>query len=400
VNGTRDWLNLPFGGRLVRDQESKMSDGTDYIQRARDLAPMLREAEADIESHRELPQHVVSALIDGGFFRMLQPRFLGGAELRPVLFSRVTEALAQTNASVAWCIGQNNGCSMSAAYLDRDVAQEIFGPPTGILAWGPPGSPYEAQPVDGGYRINGRWRFASGCHHATWLGAHMPIAGSGKVRTMLFRKSSVQMNDIWHTIGLRGTASNEYVVTDLFVPQRYTMARDTEAERREQGPLYRFTSNQLYSCGFAGVGLGIARGTIDDFLDLPANKVSRGASRPMRENNVVQSQLAQCEARWRSARAFLHTTWETAWQRVEATGEQTAEDRAMIRLTSTWAIQQSREIVNTLYHAAGSMAVFEEQPFEQRLRDIHTVAQQSQGRQLHYESVGQILFGMEPENQF
>ena len=377
-----------------------MSEGTDYIQRARDLAPMLREAETDIESHRELPQHVVSALIDGGFFRMLQPHFLGGAELRPVLFAQVTEALAQTNASVAWCIGQNNGCAMSAAYLDRDVAQEIFGPPTGILAWGPPGAPYEAQPVDGGYRISGRWRFASGCHHATWLGAHMPIAGSGKVRTMLFRKSSVQMNDIWHTIGLRGTASNEYVVKDLFVPQRYTMARDTESERREQGPLYRFTSNQLYSCGFAGVGLGIARGTIDDFLNLPANKVSRGASRPMRENNVVQSQLAQCEARWRSARAFLHTTWETAWQHVEATGEQTAEDRAMIRLTSTWAIQQSREIVNTLYHAAGSMAVFEEQPFEQRLRDIHTVAQQSQGRQLHYELVGQILFGMEPENQF
>jgi indole-3-acetate monooxygenase len=377
-----------------------MSEGLGYIQRARDLAPMLREAKTDIETRHELPQHVVSALIEGGFFRMLQPQFLGGAELRPVLFTQVTEALAQTNASVAWCIGQNNGCSMSAAYLDRDVAEEIFGTPTGILAWGPPGAPYEAQPVDGGYRISGRWRFASGCHHASWLGAHTPIAGSGKVRTMLFRKSNVQMSDIWHTIGLRGTASNEYIVKDLFVPQRYTMARDTAAERREQGLLYRFSSNQLYSCGFAGVGLGIARGTIDDFLNLPANKVSRGAARPMRENNVVQSQLAQCEARWRSARAFLHTAWETAWQHVETTGEQTSEDRAMIRLASTWAIQQSREIVNTLYHAAGSMAVFEDQPFEQRLRDIHTVAQQSQGRQLHYESVGQILFGMEPENQF
>ena len=121
----------------------------------------------------------------------------------------------------------------------------------------------------------------------------------------------------------------------------------------------------------------------------------------MRENNVVQSQLAQCEARWRSARAFLHTTWETAWRarRGDRCAEH-AEDRAMIRLASTWAIQQSREIVNTLYHATGSMAVFEEQPFEQRLRDIHTVAQQSQGRQLHYELVGQILLGLEPENQF
>ncbi|HET8996958.1 MAG TPA: acyl-CoA dehydrogenase family protein, partial [Acetobacteraceae bacterium] len=233
--------------------------------------------------------------------------------------------------------------------------------------------------MEGGYRISGKWRFASGSHHASWLGAHMKVAGAAKERTMLFPKSSVQMNDIWHTLGLRGTGSDEYVVDNLFVPQRFTMARDTAAERRESGPLYRFTSNQLYSCGFAGVGLGIARATMRDFLDLPATKVSRGATRPLRENNVVQSQFAQCEAKWRSARAFLHTTWDQAWLNVEAQGEQTQEDRTLIRLASTWAIQQSREIVSTLYHAAGSIAVFEEQPFEQRLRDIHTVAQQSQG---------------------
>ena len=116
---------------------------------------MLAEADGEIERRRELPEQVVAALIEGGFFRMLQPRFLGGAELRPVIFTQVTEALAQANASVAWCVGQNNGCSMSAAYLDPEVAREIFGPPTGILAWGPPGAPFEAQPVDGGYRISG-----------------------------------------------------------------------------------------------------------------------------------------------------------------------------------------------------------------------------------------------------
>lgn len=162
-----------------------MSD-IDFIQRARDLAPLLTGAGDEIEQRRELPERVVSALIEGGFFRMLQPRFLGGAELRPVLFTQVTEALAQANASAAWCVGQNNGCSTTAAYLDPEIAREMFGPPTGILAWGPPGAPYEAVPVDGGYRISGKWRFASGCHHASWLGAHMTVAGTGKVRTMLF----------------------------------------------------------------------------------------------------------------------------------------------------------------------------------------------------------------------
>ena len=227
------------------------------------------------------------------------------------MFTQVTEALAQANASVAWCVGQNNGCSTTAAYLDPEIAREMFGPPTGILAWGPPGAPYEAQPVDGGYRISGKWRFASGCHHASWLGAHMTVAGTGKVRTMLFPKSSVQMTrHLAHDRSARYRQQRIRGQGPVRAAAFLDLSRDAPAERREQGLLYRFTSNQLYSCGFAGVGLGIARGTINDFLDLPANKVSRGASRPMRENNVVQSQLAQCEARWRSARAFLHTTWE------------------------------------------------------------------------------------------
>ena len=381
--------------------DARTSEDADFIARIRALAPEIAGAADDIEARRELPPWLLDKLRGGRFFRMLQPRSIGGAELRPMSFALVTEAIAAADASCGWVVCQNNGCSMSAAYLAPDVAREIFGPPTGILAWGPPGAPFEAQPVDGGYRITGKWRFASGSHHATWLGAHMKIAGTGgKVRTMLFPKSSVTMHDIWHVVGLRGTGSDEYVVEDLFVPQNHTMDRDSARERREDGPLYRFTSNQLYSCGFGGVGLGIARATMDAFLDLPATKTSRGASKPMRENNVIQSQVAQCEARWRSARAFLHTTWEQAWAHVEATGEQTAEDRAMIRLASTWAIQSSREVVNTLYHAAGSIAIFEDHPFERRLRDIHTVAQQSQGRQLHYETVGQILLGMPPENQF
>ena len=120
----------------------------------------------------------------------------------------------------------------------------------------------------------------------------------------------------------------------------------------------------------------------------------------MRENNVVQSQMAQCDARWRSARLLLHNAADEAMEEVEQHGEMTLEQRARIRLASTWAIQSAREVVNTLYHAAGSAAVFEENPFERRLRDMHTVAQQAQGRQLHYETVGQLMFGLPAENFF
>ena len=370
------------------------------VARALALHPLLQQEGDEVNQRRELTPPIVKALKEGNFFRMLQPRSIGGMELKPSDFARVTEALSAADGSTAWVVCQGNGCSMSAAYLAPSVAKEIFGPIDGILAWGPPGAPFEAEPVEGGYCISGTWRFASGSQNATWLGAHMKVKGRREIRTMLFPKASVQMVDIWHTLGLRGTASNEYVVKDLFVPADHTMLRDKPVDRREEGPLYRFSSSQLYSAGFAGVGLGIARGLIDAFLELPATKVSRGAAKPMRENNVIQSQLAQSEAKWHSARAFLHNTLDEIYDHVVQHGEMTERHAAMMRLASTWAIQQSREAVNTMFHCAGSMAVFEEQPFERRLRDIHTVSQQAQGRQLHYELVGQIMLGLPPENQF
>jgi len=377
-----------------------MTEPHPQVARALALHPLLRQGGDAVNHLRELTPPIVQALKQGGFFRMLQPRSIGGMELKPSDFAQVTEAISAADGSTGWVVCQSNGCSMSAAYLDPPVARQIFGSVDGILAWGPPGAPFEAEPVPGGYCISGTWRFASGSQNATWLGAHMKVAGTREIRTLLFPKSSATMVDIWHTLGLRGTASNEYVVKDLFVAADHTMLRDAAIDRREDGPLYRFASNQLYAAGFAGVGLGIARGLIDAFLDLPATKTSRGAAKPLRENNVVQSQLAQSEAKWHSARAFLHNTLDETYDYVIRHNEMTQRQAAMLRLASTWSIQQSREAVNTLFHCAGSAAVFEDQPFERRLRDIHTVSQQAQGRQLHYESVGQIMLGLPPENQF
>jgi alkylation response protein AidB-like acyl-CoA dehydrogenase len=370
------------------------------VQRARDLTPLIAAASPEHDERRELTQSVVKALIEGGFFTMLKTKTVGGMELKPSIYAQVTETLASADGSTAWVVCQSNGCSTTSAYLEPHLAQEIFGRPSGILAWGPPGSAYEATPVDGGYRITGKWRFMSGSQNATWLGAHLRVAGTKETKTFLYPKSSAKFHDIWHTLGLRGTASNEYSVDNLFIPHERAFYRDDRRDRRSDSPLYRFTSNQLYSIGFGGVALGIARGTMDAFLALPHDKVSRGAGKPMVENNVVQSHVAQSEARWRSARYFLHAAADEALATIEERGEMDPEQRTRIRLASTWSIQSSLEIVRTLFHDAGSLAVFEDNPFERRLRDIHTVAQQAQGRILHYETVGQILLGLAPENSF
>lgn len=384
-----------------------LHESPDYIARARSLGPTLDAAADQIEHGRELPAAIVSALIDRGFFRLLQPHFLGGAELDPVTFVQVIEEIASHDASTAWCVEQAAGCSMTAAFLAPDVAREIFGPPDGIIAWGPVG-PAELHEVPGGFRLTGSWNFASGSHHATWLGAHVVMSGAdgtplrgtdgGEIlRTLLFPKSEATMTDIWHVVGLRGTGSDRYSVTDLFVPERYTVLRGAEIAPRQPGRLYCFSSSNLYASGVAGVALGIARGTLTAFIDLAREKVPRGARQQLCENQVIQSQVAQAEARLRSARAFLLGTLGEIWDAVGESGKLTLDNNAMIRLASTWAIHQAHEVVDTLYHAAGATAIFDDRRFERPLRDMHTASQQAQGRQTHFETVVRIILGLAPD---
>jgi alkylation response protein AidB-like acyl-CoA dehydrogenase len=371
-----------------------ITPATEYVDRARELGPELEAAAEEIERRRELPEPIVEALIERGLFRLLLPRALGGAELPPAAYVQVIEEVAKHDASTAWCLGQANGCTMTAALLDPEVAQDIFGDRRGIVAWGPPG-PAEARAVAGGYRLTGTWSFASGSHHATWLGAH--VAMPPAMRTLLFPKASAKFTDIWHVIGLRGTGSDSYTVTDLFVPESHTVLREAAPKPRQPGPLYAFSSSNMYSSGFAGVALGIARSTLDAFIELARDKIPRGAKRTLRDDNVVQSQVAQSEARLRAARAFLLGSLEQIWRDIARSGRLTLDHNTTIRLASTWAIHQAKDVVDTAYHAAGATAIFESNPFERRFRDVHTVIQQYQGRQAHFATVGQVLLGLQAE---
>ena len=235
--------------------ESGETLGADYIERARQLGPMIEAAADEIERRRDLPEPIVAALAERGLFRLLLPHSLGGAELPPAAYVPVVEEIAKHDASVAWCLGQACGCTMTAAYLAPEVAREIFGGERGIVAWGPPG-PAEARMAPGGYSLTGTWSFASGSHHATWLGAHVAVFaedgtprlrpdGSPVFRTLLFPKPQAVMTDIWHVIGLRGTGSDSYTVTGLFVPEDHAVERSADAKPRETGLLYAFSSSNV-----------------------------------------------------------------------------------------------------------------------------------------------------------
>jgi alkylation response protein AidB-like acyl-CoA dehydrogenase len=381
----------------------------DPLTRVRQLAPLIGAFAAEGERARRLPESLVTALLDAGLYRLLLPRALDGAELDPATFVRVLEEVSRADASPAWCLCQAAGCTMISGYLVPEAAGEIFGDRRAVLAWGP--SPdARAVPVDGGYRVSGTWGFASGCRHATWLGGQCTLQApdgtarrrpdGGETRWMLFPVSRATVLDTWSVIGLRATGSDSFTVSDLFVPRAHSAARDDPAERRHGGPLYCFPTTSLYASGFAGVALGNARSMLDAFLALAQAKTPRGLRQPLRESAVIQSELARHGARLGAARALLLGSLEEVWRSVVATGQLELGQRVRIRMAATHAITEATAAVDFAYHAAGATAIFESQAFERRFRDAHTVAQQLQGRDTHFETVGRFLLGLEPDTTF
>ncbi|MGY3615280.1 acyl-CoA dehydrogenase family protein [Bradyrhizobium sp. USDA 10063] len=377
---------------------------------AKAVQPLVAAAANEIEQTRRLPPTLLDRLHDHRLFRLLLPRSSQGIETDPLTFFHVMETIAQADASTAWCLSQAGGCAMAAAYLDLPVARAVFGDPRAVLAWGP-GPKVKAIECEGGYRVTGTWSFASGGRHATWLGAHCPIYaadGSPKrdahgaqiERTMLVRTEDVEWADIWNTVGLRGTASDQFTLNDFFVRTDHSITREFERERREAGPLYRMGSGTCYQVGFAGVACGIARGALDNFVDVARNKVPRGAKSPLRDNAVVQSGLAQAEVHLRAARGFVLQSMADIWKDLVAGNDITVEQRIIIRMAATHAIHKAREAVDFTYNAAGATAIFEGHPLERRFRDIHTVTQQLQGRLSHFETVGAWMMGADCDLTF
>ena len=385
----------------------------DWVARARALAPVIAETADHTEKSRRIADEVIAATEAAGLFRMLLPATLGGGAAGIMTFNAVIEALSAADASTGWCLAQTLASSHAAGFLDPQIAREVFGSPKAIVAWGPPAGPTKAQVVDDGYRVTGKWRFASGSANATWMGGHSQVyerdgtprldaAGRPVMRTMIFPPQQAIIHDTWHVIGLRGTASNDYEVADLFVPEAYSTWRDNPADRREPGPLYNIPLLTLYGIGFSGVGLGIADASLRAFMALAPNKKSMGgvgATGVLSDNAVIQSKVAQAIGRLNGARALLHETLRDYWQASITAGTFTLEQRAMLRVAITGAMDNAREVVDFAYHSAGTTAIFEGSAFERRFRDMHTALAQGQAHLSNFEAAGQALFGIEPSQR-
>jgi indole-3-acetate monooxygenase len=385
------------------------SIAVDPLARARDLGPAIAAAADEIERTQTIPESILARIHEARLARMLLPLSAGGDQVEPWTYLRAIEEISRHDGSVGWNLFVANSAALIAPFIPLETARTIYADPRTIISWGPPNQ-HQARAVPGGYQVSGEWHFASGSRQANWMGAHCQVIepdgslrlnrfGRPTTRTLLFRKEHTEQIRDWNTIGMRGTASEGYRVSDLFVPEAYSGTREDPSLRRDTGPLYAFTMQGLYAVGVASVAFGIARAMLDAFISLASEKTPRGLQR-LADSPVVQAEVARREANLGAARAWLVETLKEIWAEADDVAPIDLGARVRVRLGCAHAIHTAVEIADTVYKAAGTSAIFLGTPFERRFRDIHTLSQQIQSREAHFETVGRVMFNGDPDGVF
>jgi indole-3-acetate monooxygenase len=371
---------------------------SDPVSAVGSLTPMIREECAALDRTRAIPVSVVDGLRDAGVFHLLAPRAVGGAEVEPLTFLRVVEEVSYADGSVGWCTMIGGGYGLFGGMLPPEGAREIFGDPATISAGNFRPDKGVAEGVDGGYRVSGCWELASGSSHARWYiaGAMLvqdgaPLMGAdGRplMREFFFPASEARVIDTWDSTGLRGTASHDYEVREVFVPEHRTLW--FQEHPSERGALYRMPPVAMFSTFIAGVQLGIARHAIDTFVELATTKIPTMSQIILADRVTAQASLGRATAMVSSARRYLEDALQSLWERVEAGHAPTLADRGELWLASAHAGHTAYAAIDMLYTAAGATAVYATSPFDRCLRDARTALQHVCTQEVHFELAGRL----------
>jgi len=378
--------------------------GLSLINAVQTIAPTIRQNADRSERERRLSDETVRAMKQAGFFRMCSPRAIGGLEVDPMTAINVIEEVARIDASAGWNLFLSGTALNVFLWIPEEGIEEILagGPDTlGAGAVSPPG---KAIPADGGYRMTGRWPFASGCHSADWL-LHTALVFDGDEPrrgedgnpvqfVFAFPASEGEILDTWYTMGLCGTGSHDIAVHDLFVPARRVapLGPIKTLPKPLDGPLYRFTV-WLPVAALASVALGAARGSIDALIDLAGKKTPAYSASTVAGRSSAQMQVGRAESVLGAARAYLYDSVTKAWE-TACRGEMlTQRNKIDLQLAAAHALQSGADVAQLVHQAAGASAIRRENAFERRFRDIHTLTQHAFAGFNRFESVGKLLFG-------
>lgn len=380
----------------------------DVVAAAKALVPLVLAHREEGERIRRLPDAVARALTDAGLFQMYLPRSMGGQEHAPLTAFRAIETLSQADGSAGWCAMIGSSLSAFTGWLPVEIGRSFCGNPPHFHGAGSVRAMGRAVPVDGGYRVTGQWDFSSGVHHANWLHCtcvvmdgdkpRLTAAGTPQTRTMWVPAQDGMIVDTWTVVGMRGTGSHDVAVEDVFVPAAHS--HSLAEQPCERGPLYhpRMVLIVLWTSTAANA-LGIARGAIEAFIDLAGRASSTMSTALLRDRAMVQARVGEAEAILNAARAYVISAVGDAWAAVCA-GEIDL-DRVILqaRLAIVHAMHEAVRAVDLVFHAAGTNAVYARNPLERCFRDVHVAVQHAAGLPGQYETAGQVLLGLRPNDR-
>ncbi len=372
--------------------------GADVLEQVRAMAPSIAARSAEIEAARRVPDDLLDRLKAAGCFRLALPATHGGAECDLVTALQVGEELSRADASVGWIALLGSGIWIDLVGLPRATFDSMY--PVGrntitAGAFSPSGT---AVAVDGGYLVNGRWAFASGCEHADWLYGNCIDTSSGEpqLRIAVFHPSEVDIEDTWTVAGLCGTGSHHFSVRDLVVPVDRTV-NVFASEPCVDTPLVRLPVPAVFALTMASVPIGIAQGTLDDVVALATDKVPLLSPGTLAANPLFQYQLAQADVQLRAARSLLHAEAAEAWDVAVAGDELSPRFRARIRSAGVHAATTAAAVVETAYRAGGGSSLYATSPLQRRLRDVNAVTQHFLLKPDTLTTCGALMVGQEPD---
>lgn len=376
----------------LRDPHERM------LAEIRELAPEITARAAEIEAARHVPPDLVERLRSIGLFRMFVPRSHGGLELDFPAGLEVIKALTRLDGSIGWISIVGGIGALFAAAARPELYQQMYqdGPDVAICGSSQPAG--TAERVSGGYRVKGRWPFASSCTHADWIGGFCIVTENGKpvpgphgkpqLRAVALPARDWEIEDTWHAAGLKGTGSHHIALRETLVPETHVF--DLDAAPRMSGPLYQ-TLRQWLPLLHGAFSLSMAEGTVDDLLALAhTGKQQLYAAVPMRESETFQYELGRISANLRAAQAFHEVQVASHWRR--ALAGTLNDDDVMIEGSGSavWLATTCVGIADACFALAGSSAVYDSSPLQRRLRDLHVGAQHAHAQQRLYVDVGKL----------
>ncbi|MFP6847750.1 MAG: acyl-CoA dehydrogenase family protein [Pseudomonas sp.] len=343
-----------------------------------------------------IAEDVINAFKALGVYRALVPRRFGGDERSPGEFCAMVEEISRADGSAGW-VASFGMSPVYLASLPLETIKKVYANGPDVVFAGGIFPPQPAEAVPGGFKVNGRWKYSSGCMGASLVGVGIAPKTGDKLdlpRLAVMPQSKARIEQTWDTVGLLGTGSHDLVVEDVVVPEEWTFVRGGAANLDE--PFFRYPSLSFATQVLSVVGLGVARAALDELRDMAAGRISVTGAPALADRPLAQVEIAKAEAALRAARAFFFDSIEDAWQVVLAGDPLPAETTNLLRLSSTHATRVAAEVARTVQMLSGMTGVYNSSPLARCVNDAQVVTQHAFMGDITYQNAGAIFFGKQP----